>query len=382
MITLRHAAATLAALPILVACDDTSAPRNPEARALKRVAADARIISHDYPSIQYPSGIANDGIPGYLYVSTLTGARDTYIIDPATSTIIGTQPGSPNPRDIVWAWGRGILHSDMGRFVQLNTFTTPVQEPIAWRGGGIAHWRDTLFVGDLDSDSILVMHWPPFAAARTIVRKFPTPTRNEGLVADSTDVIASTTTLWSISPFNGVMTEIDVLGNLIRQCNTPYNPGPNGLGGITLMRDTFFIAHPIGGVATAGTTILRIARSDLVCSIAADTIDIRPGQFPNRVNPGSGGPVEVAVLSNSLRDARTLMPVTVRFGRTGTEAPPMSFTITDVNGDGLLDVSYRFQIRATGILCGDTSGRLRASTTTGLPFDASDSILTTGCGRP
>jgi hypothetical protein len=63
-------------------------------------------------------------------------------------------------------------------------------------------------------------------------------------------------------------------------------------------------------------------------------------------------------------------------------ASPISATITDANGDGVLDVVYRFRIRDTGIACGDPSGRLKAASTTGIPFDASDSILTIGCGRP
>jgi hypothetical protein len=382
MITLRHAAAALAALPILVACDDTSAPRNPESRALKRVDAAAHLISHDYPSIQFPSGIANDGIPGNLYVSTVTGFRETHIIDPTTNTIVGTQPGSANPRDIVWAWGRGFFHSDEARYVQLNTFSGPIQEPIPWRGGGIAHWRDTLYVGDQDTDSILVMTWSTFPFPHLIVRKFPTPTRNEGLVADTTDVIASTATLWSIGQTDGFMTEIDLQGNFIRRCNTPYTPGPFGLGGITLLRDTFFLAYPIGGDPFAGTRVTRIARSELVCGGVADTIDIEPRHVQNRVNPRSGGTVDVAVLSNSLRDARTLITATVRFGRTGTEASPLSATITDVNGDGDLDVVFEFRTSHTGIVCGDTSARLRAIATSGPAFDASDSIVTIGCGRP
>jgi hypothetical protein len=378
------ALAALAALATLAACSDTVTP-TPAARGIERVDATARLVTHDFPGIQFPSGIANDGnFPtGSLYISTLIGARETYKIDPTSNTVTAVLPTGGNPRDIVWALHRGLIVSDMGNEVRMGVggFGSPTSIPIPWRGGGIAHWRDTLYVGDLDTDSILVipilLGFPSF-----IVRKFPTPTRNEGLVIDSTDVISSTATLWSISPFDNWMTEIDLQGNFIRRCSIPYIPGPFGLGGVTILRDSFFVAHPTGGDPFAGTTITRIARHELLCAIpGADSVDIEPRKFPNKVNPGSGKKIEVAVFTTPGRDATTLIPATVRFGRTGTEAPTLSTTITDVDGDGDLDVVFEFRTSATGILCGDTSARLRALATSGAPFDASDSIVTIGCGR-
>jgi hypothetical protein len=363
---------------LLAACSDATVP-SPAAGIRRFDGPDASLISHDFPTIQFPSGIANDGFNTF-YISTLSGTRPTYLITSPSYTISGTQPGSANPRDVVWAWGRGLFYSDIGRYVELTQFTTPVQEPIFWRGGGIAHWRDSLYVGDVDTDSILVMPWPVFPGApHPIIRKFPTPTRNEGLVADTTAAIPSIATLWSIGMTDGWMTEIDLQGNFIRRCNTPYTPGPFGLGGITLLRDTFFLAYPIGGDPFAGTRLTAIAKDELVCAVP-DSIDIEPGRFPNRVNPRAGGFIEVAVLSTPDRDATTIIPASVRFGPSG--AAPVRRSVVNLNGDTDLDVVFTFRIRDTGISCGDTSARLRASATSGPEFDASDSILTTGCGRP
>ena len=382
--------APLAVALALAACDDPSSPSSPSAPAAElSVPWDgiASLVTHNFPAIQFGSGITNDSFQ--WYVSTLSGFRPTYIIDPATSMITGTTPGSANPRDLVWMWPTSLAYSDEGRFIEIrSTFSGAVTDvvPIPWRGGGIARWRDTLYVGNQDADSILVIHYSTLfpGAPHPVIRKFPTPMRPEGLVIDSTPVVPSTATLWGVTPFDKYLYNIDLLGNLIQKCAIPYDPGPFGLGGVSIHRDSFLVAHPTGGDPLLGTTIHRIDRSELVCfapSTYRDTIDIEPGRFPNRINPRSGAPVQVAVLTTPARDASTLVFATVRFGRTGTEAAPLSSTLVDVDGDGDIDALFRFRSNATGILCGDVTARLTANATVGPPFDASDLIQTFGC-RP
>lgn len=362
---------------VLAACSDAPTV-SPEAGGIRRVNdRNANIISHDHPGILGPTGIANDGLLT-LYVSTTSG--NTFVIDMTTNHTTGIQPGSRHPRDIVWAWGRGVFHSDEDRFVQLDQFGTPIVESIPWAGGGIAHWRDSLYVGARDSDSILVMTWSTFSfLPRTIVRKFETPTRNEGLVADTTETVPSFATLWSVGQTDGWLTEIDLEGNFIRRCNTPYTPGPMGLGGVTLLRDTFFLAYPIGGDPLAGTRITAIPKDELDCA-APDSIDIEPGRFPNRVNLRAGGRIEVVAIATPERDVTTLNLATARFGPGNAE--PDSYTFRDVDRDGDIDAVFLFRIRETGLSCGDTSARLLVQRHLGPAFDASDSIVTTGCGRP
>ena len=371
---------------IVVGCTDTT-PNEPEP-GIARVTRRADLVTHTFPSITYPSGVTNDG--NSFYVTTLDGFRPTYLINTATATISGTISGGFNPRDVVYEPSNGLFMTDVDFFVALRRPFDGVMIdsfPIPWRGGGIAFYRDTLYVGNLDSDSVLVIWYdrvaPKFTTPRPVLRKFVPPVRTEAMVADSVAISPTVnfTTLWALSPFlAGWMTEFDTQGNFIRRCQVPYQPGPFGLGGLSLMRDTFIVAHPTGGDPTLGTTIHRVARTELVCvgALTADTIDIEPGHFPNRINPRAGGRVTVAALSNSLRDATLLIGGTVRFGRTGTEASPLSSSAVDVNGDGRLDAVWEFSIRSTGILCGDTSARLTVVGATP-PFDASDSILTVGC---
>lgn len=386
---IRIPTAALASALVLAACDDGSVPSSPD---LSRIDRRASIVSNNYP-ITYPSGIAFDGASyaSPLYVSTLDGFRPTYKIDPTTNTIVGTVPGDFNPRDVTWMWPQFLVLSDMDSFVSIRSVSGVVVDslPIPWRGGGIARWRDSLYVGDLDTDSILVI-WYPFVNGSNVpdpvIRKFATPMRPEGLVIDSTTNVPSVATLWSITPFDSFLYEIDLLGNLIRKCNTPYIPGPFGLGGVAIVRDTFYIVHPQNGDPTLGTTIVRVAKTELVCVTPPvpvnDTIDIKPGQFPNRIHPGSNAKFKVAALTTPSRDATTLIPATVRFGRTGTEAAALSTSFSDVDGDGDIDAVFEFRTSATGILCGDVTARLTAMTSAGPPFNGADSILTIGCGRP
>jgi hypothetical protein len=75
-------------------------------------------------------------------------------------------------------------------------------------------------------------------------------------------------------------------------------------------------------------------------------VDVKPGSFPNVVNPGSNGTTVAAILGADGFDATTVDPLTV----TLAEAPvqlkkngsPMA-SHEDVNGDGLLDLVMHFQ---------------------------------------
>src|SRR5205823_6085299 len=110
-----------------------------------------------------------------------------------------------------------------------------------------------------------------------------------------------------------------------------------------------------------------------------DSIDIKPGVFPNNVHPGANGKIEVAILGTASFNATNVNPMSVRFGHSGTEAPALSWTLTDVDGDGDVDMVLKFKISSTGILCGDTSARLTGMTLGGRPINAVDSINTVGC---
>jgi probable HAF family extracellular repeat protein len=109
------------------------------------------------------------------------------------------------------------------------------------------------------------------------------------------------------------------------------------------------------------------------------TIDIKPGSDPATINPKSQGVIPVAILTTDTFDATTVNASTVRFGKNGTEAPPVQSAVEDVNGDGLSDLILHFNTQATGIQCGDTSASLTGQTFSGRAIQGSDSIVTVGC---
>jgi hypothetical protein len=106
-------------------------------------------------------------------------------------------------------------------------------------------------------------------------------------------------------------------------------------------------------------------------------IDIKPGSFPNSINPKSLGKIPVAILSSSTLDAPTMVDRTsLTFGRTGNEQSLAFCNLggEDVNGDGLLDLVCHFNTPQTGFQAGDTAGVLKGKTVSNIPIKGSDSV--------
>jgi large repetitive protein len=110
-------------------------------------------------------------------------------------------------------------------------------------------------------------------------------------------------------------------------------------------------------------------------------IDIKPGNFPNSINPRSKGVIPVAVLTTDTFDASAVDPTTAFFGATGTEVAPVHSALEDVDGDGNSDLILHFRAQGTGIVCGDTSASVTAKTFVGQAIEGSDSIRTVGCKK-
>ncbi len=105
-------------------------------------------------------------------------------------------------------------------------------------------------------------------------------------------------------------------------------------------------------------------------------LEVKPGSNPTIINLRSKGVIPVAILSTSNFDATTVNTLTVKFGRTGTEASPVHWSFADVNGDGRLDILLQFKVQSTGIQPGDTQAILMGRTMSGMPFRGFATIVT------
>jgi HYR domain/Carboxypeptidase regulatory-like domain len=213
-------------------------------------------------SILFPTGLTFDGT--VLYLSHGEGNREIFKLDPQTGAILGSIPLGGDPRDLVFDGAGYLFASDLGRFVaKVDTQGTPSGSfPLPFRGGGIAFDGTNFYVGDFDSSSVLVTDRSG-AQIRTLNLGLIRP---EGMVFDPT-----TGHLWVITEFDSTMYEITTQGTTVRTCNSPFNPGTYGLGGITLVGSKFYIAEPTNGDPFTGTTIFALDRNSLLCQAAGDT---------------------------------------------------------------------------------------------------------------
>jgi hypothetical protein len=111
------------------------------------------------------------------------------------------------------------------------------------------------------------------------------------------------------------------------------------------------------------------------------SIDIKPGDGPNSVNPRSSGVIPVAVLSTAEFDATTVDFYTVQFGPGQAQPAHSQPHIEDVDGDGLMDLVLHFRTEDTGIQCGETEATLTGDTWDGAGVQGTDSISTVGCNN-
>jgi hypothetical protein len=157
-------------------------------------------------------------------------------------------------------------------------------------------------------------------------------------------------------------------------------------------RDRFVFPVPSSILVFGGDNLLAVRARDrgvisyVDLEVRADippvlrvSIDIKPGSFPNSINPKSQGVIPVAILTTDSFDATTVDPATVLFGVTGTAAAPVHSSLEDVDADGDIDMILHFTTQSTNVQCGDTSASLTGKTFTGQMIEGSDSIKTAGC---
>lgn len=134
-----------------------------------------------------------------------------------------------------------------------------------------------------------------------------------------------------------------------------------------------FVPPGRGGLAYA-TDLLFLIPPPLPISI-----DIIPRNSRNNINLKNKKKIKVAVLTTASFSATTVNVDTVRFGVTGTEAAPIQSSFDDVDRDGDVDLILQFNVRDTGIKCGDTSASITGKNLSGQLLKGADAINTKGC---
>lgn len=132
-------------------------------------------------------------------------------------------------------------------------------------------------------------------------------------------------------------------------------------------------------ISPAGVSAGDVIVTDGIQNVIEVAIDFKPGNDSNTINPRNQGKIVVAILSNDGFDAAMTNPDTVTFGATGKEAAPVWRAMTDVDGDGHLDLALRFNTEDTGIQCGDTAAFLSGETYDGEAIEGFDFLRTVGC---
>jgi hypothetical protein len=117
------------------------------------------------------------------------------------------------------------------------------------------------------------------------------------------------------------------------------------------------------------------------------SIDIKPGNEKNLVNPKSRGTLRVAILSTPDCNAPAVVnQATLRFGRTGNEQSLQrcEHTAHDVTKpkDGLRDLICFFDTEVAGFTSTDTQGVLTGVMLTGQPIIATDKITPKPSPKP
>ena len=152
----------------------------------------------------------------------------------------------------------------------------------------------------------------------------------------------------------------------------PSLPVPRASGAAAVVNGVVYL---LGGFDGSGNLLTEV--DTFLCGPITVSIDIKPGSFPNSINPRSRGKIPVAILSTAGFDAPAQVDQgSLTFGRTGNEQS-LAFCNSspeDVNNDGLLDLICHFLTQLTGFQPSDTQGVLKGQTVSATPILGTDSV--------
>ena len=133
-----------------------------------------------------------------------------------------------------------------------------------------------------------------------------------------------------------------------------------------------------GAMLAVITTKLTIAAiSDTPPEPSWDVqIDVQPKSTTNYVRLNTNKLLPVAIMGSSSYDVTQVDSDTVTFEGA---SPALPVKVKDIDGDGNVDMLFKFAIPETSIECGDTEATLIGQTFLGQDVTGSDSIITKGC---
>ena len=135
-----------------------------------------------------------------------------------------------------------------------------------------------------------------------------------------------------------------------------------------------------GSPSLSTTATVTISLTD-VAEILTVNIDVVPGDSTNTIRLAKR--FDVAILSTSSFDARTVDVDSVRFGKLGTENSgvrtgrnqQITYSYRDVNGDGRQDLVIQIEPDDTGLRVGDTQAKLSGLLTNGKKIAATSAVV-------
>jgi hypothetical protein len=263
----------------------------------------------------------------------------------------------------------GGIYNDGTLFLQ----NTTIANNTAYSGGGLANENSTTV-----QNSIL--------AGNTAANSQPSDCSGT-LTSQGYNLIGSTAGCTINGDTTGDLLEVDALLGPLQDNNGPTlthaplpgspaidtgNPAAPGSGGTTCeATDQRGVTRPqdgdSDGVARCDIGAVEVESSTLIVQI-----DIKPGDSTNPINLKSKGVIPVAILSSSTFDATMIDPASVTFGP--NDISPVKSSLTDVNGDGLLDLLLHFSTQQTGLQAGNPQACLTGHTQNGTLIEGCDNI--------
>ncbi|MBI3312501.1 MAG: hypothetical protein HYZ88_03135 [Candidatus Omnitrophica bacterium] len=195
--------------------------------------------------------------------------------------------------------------------------------------------------------------------------------------------VVGTTTGWVGGGKDAFLVQMDPGSGEIRSVTYHGGAGEDLPHQVIASGDRLIVAGETGSSAEAGNTLgqmdvlLLTYGMKLKETALSVPIDIKPGSFPNSIQPESEGNIPVAILSDGVFNAPKLVDRnSLTFGHTGDEKSlqPGKVHPEDVNQDGLLDLVCHFESPKTGFQAGDLQGILKGKLLSGRLFIGSDSV--------